>query len=109
MKGSGCLVQAVEVCGGRLELVDFLVEKCCRYLWWGIPAVVRVRGEAWVVLKGDVLGSSWEDFGVVWWSEEVGILEDVELGCCGGCRVFLGGFWVADGCGIGGLKCWKFG
>ena len=57
--------------------------------------MVRVRGEAWVFLKGDVLGSSWEDFGEVWWSEEVRILEDVELGCCEDFRVFGGHFGLA--------------
>ena len=31
--------------------------------------------------------SSWEDFGEIWWSKEVGILEDVKLGS--GC-----GLWV---------------
>ena len=48
-------------------------------------------------------------FGKVSGSEELGILEGEVLGFCRGSWVFLGGFWVADGYGMGGLRCWKFG
>ena len=44
---SGSLVQAVGVCGGRLELVDFWTECRRRCLLWIAQVVVRLKASAW--------------------------------------------------------------
>ena len=52
----------------------FVVEEAVRgeLLEWGFGC--------W---RGDVLVSSWEDFGEVWWSEVSGIFKGSEVGFCG--------------------------
>ena len=58
--------------------------KVARCLLWGILAVVRVRGEAWVVLKGGVLGSMMVELWKEWWSVVSRISGEMGLGCSEG-------------------------
>ena len=84
---SGCLVGvagglnwAVKACGGSWQaglILDRIGGNC---LWWMVQAVVGVKVSCWVVWEDGVQTSSWEEFGKVWRSMELGILGKVELG-----------------------------
>ena len=54
--------------------------------------MVRVGLKAWVVWEDGVRASWVEEFGRVLWSVVREFRMEVELGCYGGCWVFLGGF-----------------
>ena len=55
-----------------------------RCLWCWVQAVGRVEGEARVGWRAGVQASWVLEFGKVSGSVVLGILEEVELGCCGG-------------------------
>ena len=44
---------------------------------------------------------------MVWWVVVLGILEEVELGCCGGFQVSLGGSGSGMAVEWRGVYCWK--
>ena len=67
----------------------------------------RVKARAQVGWRADVLVICWEEFGMEWRSEELAILEEVVLGCCGGFQVDGGDSGLGMAVEWMGVDCWK--